>query len=165
MADYGNGFKKGDRVLGGEEQLAFDLLNSLTNEQRTKAIVADNAPNDVRDAGKPYPPISPAAGLPASEMTAEQVALLRSLIETYASNLPDDVAAERLAAIDRNGMQHVHFAWAGAEKPGIGHDYRIQGKSFLIEFNNTQPDSAGNPANHIHSVWHDLRGNFAIPVE
>ena len=46
----------------------------------------------------------------------------------------------------------------------MGHDYRVQGKSFLIEFNNTQPDSAGNLANHIHSVWHDLGGNFAIPV-
>jgi hypothetical protein len=164
-ADYGQGFEKGLRVLAGEEQLAFDLLNSLSAEQRKKVIVADKAPNDVRDAGKASPPRSPAAGLPAGEMSAKQVAILRSLIETYARNLPDDVADERLAAIAKDGIEGVTFAWAGADKPGVGHDYRVQGKSFLIEFNNTQPDSAGNLANHIHSVWHDLKGNFAIPVE
>ncbi|MEX0677866.1 MAG: DUF3500 domain-containing protein [Pirellulales bacterium] len=165
MADYGPEFKKGLRVLAKEEQLAFDLLNSLSAEQRKKAIVAEKAPNDVRDAGKASPPSSPAAGLAAREMTAGQVAILRSLVEAYAHNLPDDVAQERLSTIERDGFDAIMFAWAGADKAGAGHDYRVQGKSFLIEFNNTQPDSAGNPANHIHSVWHSLGGNFAIPVE
>ena len=165
LADYGEGFPKGLRVLADEEQLAFDLLHSLNDEQRKQAIVADKAPNDVRDAGKASPPVSPAVGLPASQMTAEQVALLKKLITVYANILPADVAAERLAIIESNGIDGVTFCWAGADKPGIGHDYRVQGRSFLIEFNNTQPDSAGNPANHVHSVWHDLKGNFAIPVE
>ena len=65
----------------------------------------------------------------------------------------------------RKGSGKVHFAWAGADKPGIGHYYRIQGPTFLIEFVNTQPDSAGNPANHIHSVWRDMRGDFALPIK
>jgi hypothetical protein len=86
------------------------------------------------------------------------------LIEVYAHNLPDDVAAGRLAAIEKEGYSGIKFSWSGAEKPGIGHDYRIQGTTFLVEFNNTQPDSAGNVANHIHSVWHNLAGNFALPV-
>ena len=74
------------------------------------------------------------------------------------------MAARRLVTSGRDGYENMHFAWAGGQQPGAGHDYRVQGKSFLIEFNNTQPDSAGNLANHIHSVWHDLAGNFAIPV-
>jgi Protein of unknown function (DUF3500) len=165
LADYGPGFPKGLRVLKMEETLAFDLLASLDESQRAKAVVADKAPNDVRDAGKASPPLSPPAGLPASEMTPKQVALLRQLITEYTANLPKDVASERLSAIERDGIDEITFAWAGPDKPGIGHDYRIQGKSFLIEFNNTQPDSAGNPANHVHSVWHNRAGNFAIPVE
>lgn len=164
LADYGPEFKKGLRVLADEEMLAFDLLNALTDEQRKKAVVADKAPNDVRDAGKASPPNSPALGLSASEMSPEQVAILQKLISTYANNLPAEVAAERLAKIEADGIGGVAFSWQGAAEPGIGHDYRVQGKSFLIEFNNTQPDSAGNPANHVHSVWHDLKGNFAIPV-
>ncbi|MBI3465309.1 MAG: DUF3500 domain-containing protein, partial [Planctomycetes bacterium] len=35
----------------------------------------------------------------------------------------------------------------------------------LIEFVNTQPDSAGNPANHIHSVWRNMAGDFGTTVE
>jgi hypothetical protein len=164
MADYGPGFAKGLRVLAKEEELAFQLVQSLNGEQRKKAVVAEKAPNDVRDAGKAAPPSSPPAGLAASEMTKEQVALLRAIVEEYAHNLPADVAQERLSAIDRQGFMNVKFCWAGADKPGVGHDYRIQGATFLIEFNNTQPDSAGNLANHIHSVWHNLAGNFALPV-
>ncbi|MEX0978277.1 MAG: DUF3500 domain-containing protein, partial [Pirellulales bacterium] len=165
LADYGPEFKKGMRVLKMEETLAFDLLASLDEGQRTKAIVAEKAPNDVRDAGKTSPPISPAVGLPAGEMSPKQVALLQALITEYALNLPAAVAHERLSTIKNDGVESITFAWAGADKPGIGHDYRIQGKSFLIEFNNTQPDSAGNPSNHIHSVWHHLAGNFAIGVK
>jgi hypothetical protein len=164
MADYGPGFEKGLRVLAKEEQLAFDLLDSLSAEQRKKAIVAEKAPNDVRDAGKAYPPAEPERGLKASEMTAKQVGILRALVEAYARNLPDDVAQERLSTIEKDGFDGIGFAWAGGDKPGIGHDYRVWGKSFLIEFNNTQPDSAGNPANHIHSVWHNRAGNFAVPA-
>ena len=47
-------------------------------------------------------------------------------------------------------------------RPGIGHYYRIQGPTFLIEFVNTQPDAEGNPASHIHCVWRDPRGDFAL---
>lgn len=165
MADYGPEFKKGLRVLAKEEELAFELLASLTPEQKKVAIVADKAPKDVRDAGSASPPLSAAEGLALSEMTKPQIALVRQLIEVYANNLPADVAFERMSAIERQGYDKIKFRWAGAEKPGIGHDYRIQGPTFLIEFNNTQPDSAGNVANHIHSVWHHLAGNFNLPAK
>lgn len=164
LADYGPGFPRGLRVLAKEEELAFELMKSLTAEQRAKTIVADKAPGDVRDAGKAAPPSSPAVGLAVGEMTREQAAILRALVEEYANNLPADVARERLAAIDGEGFDGVRFSWRGADKPGAGHDYRIQGRTFLIEFNNTQPDSAGNLANHIHCVWHNLAGNFSIPA-
>ncbi len=163
-ADYGPGFKKGMRVLKEEEQLAFDLLQALDDAQRKRAVIADEAPHDVRDAGKAAPPLSPAEGIRASEMSPAQVALLQKLIDAYANNLPAEVAAERLAQVKMDGIENVAFCWMGAVEPGKGHHYRVQGPSFLIEFNNTQPDAVGTLANHIHSVWHDLRGNFAIPV-
>jgi len=34
-------------------------------------------------------------------------------------------------------------------------DYRIQGKTFVVEFDNTQ-----NNANHIHTVWRNFTGDF-----
>ncbi len=163
-ADYGPGFPKGLRVLADEEELAFKLLATLSPEQRQTAVIADKAPHDVRDASKASPPISPAEGLAAADMTPGQLAILRALIDAYAHNLPDDVAEVRLAAIERDGFDGIKFGWWGADRPKVGHHYVVQGESFLIEFNNTQPDSAGNLANHIHSVWHDRAGNFAIPA-
>jgi hypothetical protein len=155
----------GTRLLKDEEQVAFDLVNSLTGEQRGRAVIDAKAPAEVRAAGEPQPPQDPPVGLPASELTADQKEQLRSLIEVYTSAMVDQVADDRLAAIDAAGMDGVHFAWAGPTEPGIGHYYRIQGPTFVVEFVNTQPDAAGNPANHIHTVWRDIRGDFGLPAK
>ena len=80
----------------------------------------------------------------------------------YLESMPEEIRATRISEIEQAGPEHVHFAWAGATRPGVGHYYRVQGPTFLIEFVNTQPDSAGNPANHIHCVWRDMRGDFAL---
>lgn len=159
------GFKIGDRLLAKEEQLAFDLLASLDADQRKTAVIAEKAFDEVRTAGAPQPPTDAAAGLPAAKLNDAQKKILRSLVEAYAENMPDEVAADRLASLKDAGFDKVHFAWAGADKPGIGHYYRIQGETFLVEFVNTQPDAAGNLANHIHCTWRDRRGDFAIPVK
>jgi hypothetical protein len=157
--------KKGTRVLAKEEQLAFDLLASLTAEQRKTAVIAEKAIAEIRAAGEPQPPQDAPVGIAAGKLNAEQMKTLHALVQEYANNLPADVAEARLAKIKQAGVEKVYFAWAGADKPGIGHYYRIQGPTFLIEFVNTQPDGAGNPANHIHSIWRDMAGDFAIGVK
>ncbi len=155
---------KGTRVPAKEETVAFELLAALDDEQRRKAIIAEKAPSEIRAAGEAQPPAEAPAGLSFGKMNEQQRKLLVQLIEAYAANMPQDVRGERMKAIESKGLNAVHFAWAGAQKPGIGHYYRVQGPTFLIEFINVQPDAAGNVANHIHSVWRDLRGDFAIPV-
>lgn len=154
----------GTRVLAKEELLAFELLGSLNDEQRKEAIIAAEAPSDIRAAGDAQPPQTPAAGIAYAKLNTAQQALLHQLIVVYADNVPAELRDQRLAAIEAAGRDSIHFAWAGASKPGVGHYYRIQGPSFLIELVNTQPDPAGNPANHIHSVWRDMKGDFALPV-
>jgi hypothetical protein len=156
--------EKGTRLLALEEKLAFDLVNALSDEQKAKAVIAEKAPAEIRAAGEPQPPTDDPVGIPYGELADEQKETLRRLVSEYARNLPRDVYEQRLQAIQEAGTDQVHFAWAGAVEPGIGHYYRIQGPTFLIEFVNTQPDAAGNPANHIHSVWRDMRGDFAVAV-
>ena len=160
----GTTIKKGTRVLAKEEMLAFELLGSLSEAQRADAVIADKAPREIRAAGAPQPPREKAVGLAARAMSDKQRKVLMQLIESYANNLPSKLAGERLAAIKQAGAGKVKFAWAGADKPGIGHYYRVQGPTFLIEFVNTQPDAAGNPANHIHCVWRDMAGDFALGI-
>jgi hypothetical protein len=159
------GFEKGARVLDNEETLGFDLVNSLTDEQKKTAIIAETAPKEVRNAGQAQPPQTPAEGILIRELEDEQKKTLRQLIMTYTRSMAPDIAAKRLSDIKEAGWGKVKFCWAGATKPGVGHYYRVQGPTFLIEFVNTQPDAAGNPASHIHCLWRDTRGDFAIAVE
>jgi len=158
-------FAIGARVLRDEEQLGFDLVNALNKKQLSAALIADKAPREIRAAGEPQPPAAKAVGVAAKQLNKKQVKLLQKLIKTYAASMRNDVSDARMKAIDEAGIGAVHFAWAGATEPGVGHYYRIQGPTFLIEFVNTQPDAAGNPANHIHCVWRDTAGDFALPVK
>jgi hypothetical protein len=57
--------------------------------------------------------------------------------------------------VRKAGLDRITFAWAGALERGKPHYYRVQGPTFLIEYDNTQ-----NDGNHIHSVWRDFDGDF-----
>ena len=153
---------KGTRVLRDEEQLAFELVNSLKEGQADTAIIAEEAPADIRFAGEAQVDVGQPEGIAFGDLTSDQQEQLKRLVQVYINSVPEEVAKRRRAAIDRGGWDGVHFAWAGATEPGIGHYYRIRGEEFLIEFVNTQPDPAGNPANHIHCVWRDLTGDFGL---
>lgn len=155
------GISVGTRVLRLEETLAFELVNTLSKTQASQAIIAEKAPREIRAAGEPQPPQEAPVGIRWRELSDEQRKLLRRLIMEYVKAVPEAVANERKEAIKYG---KIHFAWAGATNPGVGHYYRIQGASFLIEFVNTQPDAAGNPANHIHCVWRNMTGDFGKTI-
>jgi hypothetical protein len=159
-----SGIAVGTRILAKEETLAFDLVNSLSDAQKQTAIIDETAPREIRDPGSAQPPTDPPVGITHENLNAEQRKLLQQLVQEYADAMPEKVARQRLDRIEADGWGTVHFAWAGALEPGIGHYYRVQGPSFLIEFVNVQPDAAGNPANHIHSVWRNMEGDFGIPI-
>jgi hypothetical protein len=154
--------QKGYRTLAAEESLAFDLVNSLTSTQRATAIIDETAPRDIRGPADVSPPAPEQRGLSVAEFTEEQKKTLWKLLEAFAANMPTEVGREDLAAIEQAGVEKIYFAWAGATEPGIGHYYCVEGPTFLLEFCNVQPDSAGNPANHIHSVWRSTSGDFGL---
>lgn len=166
MDQVEGGAKKGTRVLDKEEELAFQLVNSLSDEQAKTAIIDATAPKEIRAAGDPQPPAEAAVGIRFGDLEESQKRLMHQIFHAYVSKLPEDVAKESIEAVSAaGGPDDVRFAWAGATKPGIGHYYRIQGSTFLIEFVNTQPDPSGNPANHIHCVWRNMKGDFALPIK
>ena len=88
-------------------------------------------------------------------MTPAQRDLLMKVIDAYAGLMAADIAADRLAKIKAAGIENVAFAWAGPVERGQRHYYRVQGPTFLIEFDNTQ-----NNGNHVHSIWRDFKGDF-----
>jgi hypothetical protein len=84
-----------------------------------------------------------------------QQQVLLKLIGVYLGRMAPQLADNQMDAIDRQGLGSIHFAWAGSKQPGGPHYYRLHGPSFLVEYDNTQ-----NNANHIHSVWRDIRRDW-----
>jgi hypothetical protein len=165
MTDVSGPLGKGTRVLRVEEDLAFELINAMDDEDRQTAMIAEEAPAEIRFAGDPQAEAGKPEGVGFSSLASQQQSILKDLVGVYVDAVAPKVADQRRKRIEENGWDEVHFAWAGATKPGIGHYYRVQGEDFLIEFVNTQPDASGNPANHIHAVWRDLTGDFDLPNE
>src|SRR5262245_22472000 len=83
QSDLSVGPKKGQRTLTKEESLAFDLLKSLTADQRKTAVIDAEAPKDIRGPATPQAPTDPAQGLSTNKMTDAQRQTLWSLIEAY----------------------------------------------------------------------------------
>ncbi len=165
MDDVSGPLGKGTRILSQEEDLAFELIRSMPDDKKKLAIIADEAPGEIRFAGDAQSKVGKPEGIVMSQLDPAGRKLLQDLVGVYVDAVADKVAAQRRESIEKSGWENVYFAWAGATKPGIGHYYRVQGNEFLIEFINTQPDASGNPANHIHAVWRDLTGDFDLPIE
>jgi len=147
----------GLRVLGVEEELGRELVKSLTPEQFKTAFVATEAPKEMITAAEhKVSPLSP-AGIADSELNEKQKALLSRIIAEYIDRLRPEIAEAARAEFKEGGP--IHFAWAGGKERGEPHYYRVQGKSFLLEYDNTQ-----NNANHVHSVWRSFDGDFGRDV-
>jgi len=158
-AEVQHGPRQGLRALPSEEDLARRLVKSLDDRQRAEAVVSESAPSDILSASsRKASPIAP-AGLQANRLTGQQADILTNLLNEYAANMAPDIAAARLSKVHSAGFTNIHFAWAGGFEHGQGHYYRIQGPTFLIEYDNTQ-----NNANHIHSVWRDFNGDFGVDL-
>lgn len=147
------------RVLAPEEDIARQILKLCDEQQKALAWISREAPDEVPGPGTPQPVVGPPVGLPFSQMSPAQKDLLQELLNEYLRNVSPDVAAERRQAILSAGLDRIHFAWWGEAEPNQRHHYRVQGPTFVIEFNNTQ-----NEANHIHSMWRNVGGDFHRPA-
>jgi len=156
-AEVRQGPLTGTRVLAAEEDLGRALVKSLDAAQQQEAILSDTAPHDILTAAQRKADILEDRGIPYHRLTAEQQGLLMTLIQEIASVQIPERAEQRLASVRQAGLDSVKFAWMGGLERGEGHYYRIQGTTFLIEYDCTQ-----NDANHIHVVWRDFEGDFGI---
>jgi hypothetical protein len=154
-AEVRRGSRRGLRPLADEEDIGRELVLSLDAYQRATAIIATRTPRDiVTGAAARVEPLAP-IGIRVTELRPDQAAILVRLLDVYLGRMAEPHAERRRAALERTDFDQVAFAWAGSTRPGQAHYYRIQGPSFLVEYDNTQ-----NNANHIHSVWRDFDGDF-----
>jgi hypothetical protein len=150
------GPRAGFRTFPFEEDLGRELITSMSKSQQAVTILDSlKTPGDMMTMGKAkVDPINP-VGIAYSSLDKTQQELLFSLITEYLGRMPLEIAAYRLNKIQKGELNNLYFSWYGGLKKGDEHYYRIQGKSFVIEYDNSQ-----TKANHIHSAWCDFEGDF-----
>lgn len=156
-ATVGEGPQKGIRVLAAEEEMGRALLHTFTGTLRKKVLIEVSAPADIVTGASQKVQLGAPIGVSMREMTQEQGRLLTELIGLYAHRLRKELADEELSKLHAAGLENVFFAWAGGSEPGQPHYYRIQGPTFVVEYDNTQDN-----ANHIHTVWRDFDHDFGL---
>ena len=135
-------------------------LQALDAEQKKRPSSPTRPPRTSAPPTRPSRRPTTAVGIAFAELNDEQKQMLRALVEAYAADMPAEVAGAWLEEIKEAGPEDIRFAWFGPADRIEPHAYRVQGPTFLIEFNNTQ-----NGANHIHSVWRNMLGDFGIPLK
>jgi len=154
-AEVKDGPQKGQRTLGTLEDTGRALVTSLDAGQRKTAIVNEVALNDIVTGNAlDIKPLAP-EGLKVSAMNAAQRDQVMKVLDAYAGLMTTELAADRMAKVKAAGVENIGFAWAGSIERGQKHYYRLQGPTFLIEFDNSQ-----NDGNHVHSIWRDFTGDF-----
>lgn len=154
------------RLLGATEDLARQLVQSLSPALRAEAVLLDRAPSDIVSRNRPRLPgvgeVEPGPdggrlpltaqprGLPGRELDDGQRRLLETLLSAYVGRAPNGLAPP----VD---IDAVHLAWAGSIDPGRPHYYRLHGPRLLVEWDNTQQGG-----NHAHSVWRDPEADFGL---
>ena len=150
------GPRTGWQVLRAEEGLARRLLEGLDSDQRRAAVVSSSAPDDITTRRDPVadPDLVP-SGVVWGDLDGTQQRGLDELVRCYLGRVHEDIAGPAHQAVVDGGLDGVTFAWAGSVQPRQRHYYAVKGSTFLIEYDNTQ-----DGANHVHTVWRDLRRDW-----
>ena len=145
------------RPLAPEEDLGRALLEALGPAGRAAAVVAEEAPLDIRTATRPRAEdeLTP-LGVAAASLGPTPRALLGQLVALYLDRLVPELAASEAARI---AAGELYFAWEGPALAGTRHYYRVQGNDLLIEYDNTTDDG-----NHAHTVLRRPRSDFGDDI-
>jgi hypothetical protein len=148
------------RLLGDREDLGRQILKLCSDEQKKTLWIDKKAPGEIRTPGEQQPKVGKPEGLAFSAMSKQQQDVFRKLLRTYLIVTPPEIMKKRLKAIEAGGIGNLHFAWWGGSELNEPHHYRIQGPTFIVEYNNVQ-----NDANHVHSIWRNVAGDFGVPLK
>lgn len=175
------------KPLEEDEGLGFALLEALDDDQKSQAVIHDVSPADfvtrqvsrigavelgdnydlgmlqykITDADREATRFdrSKPRGICGAALTYPQQQQLWELIDCFLTRLPDEAIEAQQWRLRKAGIDHVHFAWAGATCRGASHYFRVQTDCFLIEAVN-----AVNGGNHLHTVLRDLDNDFGYEL-
>ncbi|MBU6293791.1 MAG: DUF3500 domain-containing protein [Planctomycetes bacterium] len=160
-AEVRSGPEKGKLSIEGCASIALKLIGSFSPDQVAKAEAA-KAGIEI-DQGQSKPPATALTGdgLATDSFNENQSGLLGQLLREYTGRLPAELEARELALIKGQPAASVKFQFfRDKNAKGNPTTYRIEAPGYLIQYLNVQPDGEGNPANHIHSSYRRVKGDF-----
>ena len=151
----------GLRALSKEEDYGFWLVNLLSEEQKSKAVLSQKVPGDILTAPGTEERLTEYLGIKASELDEGQEKILHYIIEEYIGNLEHEKADLYLAMLHETPKDQIYFAWIGAFEPRKAHYYLIHTPDFIIEYDNV---GFMDNANHIHAIWREKDNDFGVDI-
>jgi hypothetical protein len=145
------------RPMAEENDLAFELINALYPQQQEEVILDYEVSDLVLGPDENVRVLEP-EGIPASEMTADQQALLLDLVRQWTGIANEGAAEARMSEIEGN-LDEIYFAWSGPTTNGEPVYYRITGPTLHIEFAHEEAPPPGGIL-HIHSVYRDPTNDY-----
>ncbi len=151
---YVNGSRRA--VMRREEDAMRELMRSLSPALRGRVVFDDTTPGDTVTRNATQVQGLESVGVAVSELSNAQSALVLEVVAEYLSVLPSSIAASRLESV-RAQLGSARIGWAGGLEPRTQHYYRLQGRDFLLEHDNSRDGGT-----HIHSVWREIGRDFGV---
>jgi Protein of unknown function (DUF3500) len=146
---------RGHRTMPREEDAAREIVLSLDRALRRKVVFSSESLTDhVTQNAVQVRPLEQ-VGVGTGELPSSAQRRVLEIVRTYLANHTAPTARKALARVERAGLVRTRFGWAGSTRRGAPHYYRLQGPTFVLEFDNSR-----NSGTHIHSVWRDFQRDF-----
>ena len=149
------------RPLAHEIDVAFQLVNSLSDEQTAHAVVDAKRGNLVTGPGNDSKVPEP-RGVSCGSFNDAQRKRLLVLVSQWVNDLPPKQAERRMKQVESE-LDTMHFAWKGSLETGSDVSYAIQGPSLIIEY--ACQDLGGDPLNHIHTMYRDPTNEYGKQLD
>ena len=161
------GKSKGTEILQQEQQMGLELVRSLDEGQKTKAVlnVSKTGNNNVGEAFKDNVVLD-FAGLRVGDMNGAQKKAVLALVERYVGNMDTGHAKVRMSEVESH-LADTYFAWIGGTADNSVFYYRVHSPVVLLEFDHQNPANlrqlAANPnlpeRSHVHATLRTPNGN------
>jgi len=149
------GPEQGKIVLKTDHNLGLQLVNSLSPAQLEQTLVSSKTYGEILTQNQDAVALIPNNGIAYRQLQAPQKKLLKQIIHHHLDRMEKPVSQKARGLLENENWNEITFSWAGKTEKLKAHYYRIQGQSFLIEYDNSQ-----NNGNHIHAVWREFNGDF-----
>ncbi len=150
-----DGPEKGKIVLRKDHDWGLELIQSLSPKQLKQTLVSSQTYGEILTSNQAAIKFITNEGISYQQLDSGQKKQLKEIIYLHLDRMEKAVSKKTRQLLEDENWNNITFSWAGNIEKLKAHYYRIQGQSFLIEYDNSQ-----DKANHIHVVWREFKGDF-----